>query len=132
MVSIDRVPLIGGETMNFVSAIIDLIFPPVEPDETHEETALPADSEKAAPVSADQLVISMYEPRNLEEAREVVSFMIEKNHAAFVNLSRLSRPDALRMQDYICGAAFAANGEVRMIDRQIILCGAAPFIHAGE
>lgn len=103
--------------MSLIEKLYELLFPVDEP-----ETEQPEPDEKSDPVQSSSLSITMFEPRRLNAAKEIIACMSAEDHAAFVSLARLSAPDARRLTDILCGAAMALSGEVRTVDTKVILC----------
>lgn len=113
--------------MKWIDNLIDMIFPPVEPEPDQQVPTAAA----VMPKAEEGLNIRLYEPRCLEETKEIISYLTGDDHAAFVSLHRLKKADACRMRDMILGAAAAVNGEVRIVEQNILLCSSRSFPHNG-
>ena len=116
--------------MSLFESIYGLVFTPASlSEETEEDETEEVTKEEESDVC--ELRISMFEPRRKEEVKQIISFMMQGNNAAFVNLQRLGNEDAGRVRDYLCGASMALSGEVRIVDENVILCSSKELYHFG-
>lgn len=64
--------------------------------------------------------IVVLEPRSLEEARSVADHL-RSRCPVIVNLRDLDREAARRIVDFICGAAYAVDGQTQRVGEEIFL-----------
>lgn len=74
--------------------------------------------------AANKIVI--FEPRIYSDAKEVGNHLLN-NRAVVVNFDHIDAMQARRIIDFLTGAVFAVNGEIKRIGDQIFLCTPANF-----
>ncbi len=65
--------------------------------------------------------IALFEPRIYGDAREITNRLLE-GQAAIINFSQMDPKIALKTVDFLNGAVFAIDGEIKRIGEQIFLC----------
>lgn len=77
---------------------------------------IPSDKDKIAPLDYPQVLI--YEPKTPEEIQSLIDFL-KRKEPAIVDLSKVDCKVAQRMLDYLSGAIYALNGDVRRINPSV-------------
>jgi cell division inhibitor SepF len=65
--------------------------------------------------------IALFEPRIYGDAREITNRLLE-GQAAIINFSQMDPKIALKTVDFLNGAVFAIDGEIKRVGEQIFLC----------
>ena len=82
----------------------------------------PAISKKAAkPAPVENGKIMLFEPRLYGEAKEIVDELLS-HHAVIVNFTQMDNKAANKVVDFLNGAVYAIDGEIKRIGEQIFLC----------
>ncbi len=76
-------------------------------------------SVKSAP--AENGKIMLFEPRLYGESKEIVDELLN-HHAVIVNFSQMDNKAANKVVDFLNGAVYAIDGEIKRIGEQIFLC----------
>ena len=76
-------------------------------------------SVKTAP--AENGKIMLFEPRLYGESKEIVDELLN-HHAVIVNFSQMDNKAANKVVDFLNGAVYAIDGEIKRIGEQIFLC----------
>ncbi|MFR0610169.1 cell division protein SepF [Limosilactobacillus mucosae] len=74
---------------------------------------------KSAP--AENGKITLFEPRLYGEAKEIVDELLS-HHAVIVNFTQMDNKAANKVVDFLNGAIYAIDGEIKRIGEQIFLC----------
>ncbi|KRO18374.1 cell division protein SepF [Lacticaseibacillus saniviri] len=109
-----------------------------EPEYTAEETEAQSVSQPAVnnfqrnkvvamkPTAEQQSKIIVYEPRIYSDVNEIGRHLLA-NHAVVVNFDRIGTEEARRIVDFLTGAAFAIDGEIKRVGDAIFLVTPANF-----
>ena len=65
--------------------------------------------------------IMLFEPRLYGEAKEIVDELLS-HHAVIVNFTQMDNKAANKVVDFLNGAVYAIDGEIKRIGEQIFLC----------
>lgn len=74
---------------------------------------------RAANTENDQIVL--FEPRLYGEAKEIVDELLN-HHAVIINFTQMDLKVANKVVDFLNGAVYAIDGEMKRIGEQIFLC----------
>lgn len=74
---------------------------------------------KSAPVENGKIML--FEPRLYGESKEIVDELLN-HHAVIVNFSQMDNKAANKVVDFLNGAVYAIDGEIKRIGEQIFLC----------
>lgn len=71
--------------------------------------------------SADSSKIMLFEPRLYGEAKKIVDELLAR-HAVIINFTQMDVKVANKVVDFLNGAVYAIDGEMKRIGEQIFLC----------
>lgn len=108
-------------------------------DDYYEETATPVRASKnnkvisinQGRVMKENGQIALFEPRIYGDARDITNSLLE-GQAAIVNFKQMDDKIAVKTVDFLNGAIFAMDGEIKRIGEQIFLCTPKNFDVSGE
>jgi cell division inhibitor SepF len=75
--------------------------------------------------------ISLYEPRMYADVKQIASQLLA-GRAIVVNFTQMDTKAAGRMVDFLNGAVYAINGEMKRIGKEIFLCAPNNFELSGN
>lgn len=75
--------------------------------------------------------IALFEPRIYGDARDITNSLLD-GQAAIVNFKQMDDQIAVKTVDFLNGAIFAMDGEIKRIGEQIFLCTPKNFDVSGE
>ncbi|WP_373841672.1 cell division protein SepF [Limosilactobacillus sp.] len=65
--------------------------------------------------------ISLYEPRLYADVKQIANQLL-KGQAVIVNFTQMDDRNAKRVVDFLNGATYAINGDIKRIGKEIFLC----------
>ena len=92
---------------------------------------VPFDSSNRSNTSTPNSQIDLVEPRLYGDAREIATQLLD-GKAVIVNFSQMDANTAVKVVDFLNGAIFAIDGEIKRIGEQIFLCTPRNFEVAGK
>ncbi|WP_040468821.1 cell division protein SepF [Limosilactobacillus gastricus] len=92
---------------------------------------VPFDSSNRSSTSTPNSQIDLVEPRLYGDAREIATQLLD-GKAVIVNFSQMDANTAVKVVDFLNGAIFAIDGEIKRIGEQIFLCTPRNFEVAGK
>lgn len=75
--------------------------------------------------------ITLFEPRIYGDARDITNSLLD-GQAVIVNFKQMDDQIAVKTVDFLNGAIFAMDGEIKRIGEQIFLCTPKNFDVSGE
>lgn len=107
-------------------------------DDYYEQSATPARSKNNKIISINQgrvmkenSQIALFEPRIYGDARDITNSLLE-GQAVIVNFKQMDDQIAVKTVDFLNGAVFAMDGEIKRIGEQIFLCTPKNYDVSGE
>jgi Uncharacterized protein conserved in bacteria len=93
-------------------------------DYTNNEKVVSMNSTSESRVTSSKIAI--YQPRVYADAK-IVAKQLLNNKAVIVNFNNISDEQAKRIVDFLTGAIFALNGEIKRVGDKIFLCTPPKF-----
>lgn len=91
-----------------------------------ERQAEPTTNNKVVSINSARQVkntsqISLYEPRLYTDVKEIADQLLN-GHAVIINFAQMDDHNAKRVVDFLNGATFAIDGEIKRVGKEIFLC----------